>query len=896
MKREEVTGLFLSLASRNLPLGWTFGAMRTPMVSKVLFASTPAAAQPSKTRGMGLTYLLFILIMGVAFFAGIYLGSTLVQNGSSDLIMSGIPNTNNILAKWKNKDSESGHAVFLRGSDAKEEALHNKVLEDVPKSSHDKTMFSPVKTFAPSADVETAPRGNKDTASLLTSSSKFYASKLNYMTIKSTLLDAPVIAIGSYIYLDADNKYLLNNNNHMDMRMVFTNKKTGCETTLDQNGIAMYVNGWGTSDHKLYVEYGATQSGCMKLDSGTFLIEAETWYYVTVSFDSNANTVDLYINNNLVNRRQDSYHQIQTRRPFTLGQYQNGEFNLGGKMSHFTILHPTEPFNSQTVDRLMSLPVKGSDPMSLNVPGLVSFYTLHDEKIVNAGTAVDSIGTNHGVYSVLVEPTYDNINALGIKLVDGVGDNRVVTQEMLDLSDKLGRERRASIKDGMLHAWRAYKQYAWGKDELLPQSLRGQDNWGGMGVTLVDSLDTLWVMGLHSEFQEALQWVKTSLTFNRAGTVSVFETTIRELGGLLSAYDFSKNQTFLNKAVELGNLLMPAFGTQSGIPRGMVNFKTHAASGGWSGNSAILSELGTLQLEFRYLSYLTKDDKYEAAAMKPIQVLRRKAPKDGLYPIKVSVIDGSFTDSQITFGALGDSFYEYLLKVWIQGNRKETWLREMYDQAIDGVMSKLLQTSAGSELSFLADSNGYSIKRKMDHLVCFMPGALALGAYTNPDGIDSERSKRDLGVAKALMYTCYQMYHRQATGISPEYVEFPASGDMQVGSTAPFYILRPETAESLFILNQLTKDPIYRDWGWEIYSNIDRYCRTAHAYGAHPNVNSVNARPDDRMESFFLAETMKYLYLLQDPDNSIDVLNHYVINTEAHPLSVFGDDHTAVPP
>ncbi len=942
--------------------------MRTPQVSKVLFAGTPAAPV-TKARGTGFIYLLFIPIMGFVFYAGMYLGSSLVQNGSSELVIGGIPNTNNILAKWKGNEPEK-NGVSLRGSDAKEAKVHDVILEDIPKSSHNAPIVSPVKILPPKVVDETLPRPDdgapstlppaspefshntaivshgkvlpprvvhdtlprrpstlppapesthnaavvspgkvppsrvahdtlprRDDGALssLLSSSKFYASKLTSMTITNTLLDSPVIAVGTYIYLDADHKYRLNNDNALDMRMIFTNKKTGCETTLDQHGISMYVNGWGTSDHKLYVEYGATGSGCMKLDSGTFLIEAETWYYVAVSFDSNANTVDLYINNNLVSQQRDSFHQVQTHRPFTLGQYGNGEFNLGGKMSHFAVLHPLEPFNAHVVDLLMTLPLQ-ADAKAFNLPGLVSYYTLRDDKIAHAAAALDSVGTSHGVYSVIVEPTYDTVDGLGIKLINGVGDNRVVTQEMLEQSDKQGRERRESIKDGMTHAWKAYKQYAWGRDELMPQSLRGQDNWGGMGVTLVDSLDTLWVMGLRTEFNEALNWVKSSLSFDRAGTVSVFETTIRELGGLLSAYDLSKDNVFLNKAVELGNLLMPAFSTPSGIPKGMVNFKTHAASGGWSGNSAILSELGTLQLEFRYLSYATKDKKYEAAAMKPLQVMRTKSPKYGLYPIKVSVSDGGFTDSQVTFGALGDSFYEYLLKVWLQGNRQEKWLRDMYDRAMDGVMSKLLQTSAGTGLAFLGDYNGYSVKRKMDHLVCFMPGALALGAYTNPEGVDSERSKRDLSVAKALMYTCYQMYKRQATGISPEYVEFPANGDMQVGSTAPFYILRPETAESLFILNQLTKDPVYRDWGWEIYSNINRHCRTAHAYGAHPNVNSVNARPDDRMESFFLAETMKYLYLLQDPDNTIDILNHYVINTEAHPLSVFGADHTPVPP
>ena len=122
-----------------------------------------------------------------------------------------------------------------------------------------------------------------------------------------------------------------------------------------------------------------------------------------------------------------------------------------------------------------------------------------------------------------------------------------------------------------------------------------------------------------------------------------------------------------------------------------------------------------------------------------------------------------------------------------------------------------------------------------------------------------------------------------ATGIAPEFVEFSQGSDFHAGGNAPFYILRPETAESLFILSQLTGDPVYREWGWEIFQAIEKYCRTEVAYGGLSDVRNANVTPDDRMESFFLAETLKYLYLLQDPDTEIDVLNTHVFNTEAHP-------------
>ena len=125
------------------------------------------------------------------------------------------------------------------------------------------------------------------------------------------------------------------------------------------------------------------------------------------------------------------------------------------------------------------------------------------------------------------------------------------------------------------------------------------------------------------------------------------------------------------------------------------------------------------------------------------------------------------------------------------------------------------------------------------------------------------------------------------TGISPEYIQLSEGNDFGIGRGAPHYLLRPETVESFFILSQLTGDPIYREWGWEVFQAIEKACKTQFGYGELTNVQAVGAAPRDKMESFFLAETVKYLYLLFDPDTEIDVLNKHVFNTEAHPMRIF---------
>jgi len=469
------------------------------------------------------------------------------------------------------------------------------------------------------------------------------------------------------------------------------------------------------------------------------------------------------------------------------------------------------------------------------------------------------------------------------------------TQLKMD-SDVLARKRRVHVRNAMKHAWKGYKTYAWGSDELKPQSKQGQNNWGAQATTMVDALSTLWIMGMQDEFYEGRDYVRDNLTYDTVGEVSVFETTIRNLGGLLSAYDLSNDLVFLEKADDLGSRLLRSIGP-SGIPFGrtVLNHEDGKSyNQGWLGNNAVLAELGTIQLEFRYLAAATGKNEYATIVNRILPIIRKINPEDGLYSIYIqSSNDDSkprFGCERISFGAMGDSFYEYMLKVWIQGGRRETNLRNMYDRAMDGLHKKLIHKSNPNGLTYIAELNGESVERKMDHLACFMGGLLALGAYTSPHGLNSKNAQRDLLTAKAVTYTCYQMYAKTKTGLSSEFVSFQNSDvDFVAGSSAPFYILRPEVVESLYILHFLTGDPIYREWSWEIFLSIERFCRTSVAYGSLPNVDQTHLLPEDRMESFFLAETLKYLYLIQDPDSTIDILNTHVFNTEAHPLKLIND-------
>uniref|UniRef100_A0A8B9X7I6 alpha-1,2-Mannosidase n=1 Tax=Bos mutus grunniens TaxID=30521 RepID=A0A8B9X7I6_BOSMU len=437
-------------------------------------------------------------------------------------------------------------------------------------------------------------------------------------------------------------------------------------------------------------------------------------------------------------------------------------------------------------------------------------------------------------------------------------------------------------------AWAGYRKFAWGHGELKPLT-RSFSEWFGLGLTLIDALDTMWILGLKKEFQEARNWVSKRLLFQKDVDVNLFESTIRILGGLLSAFHLSGDILFLKKAEDFGNRLMPAFRTPSKIPYSDVNIGTGVAHPPrWTSDSTV-AEVTSIQLEFRELSRLTGDKKFQEAAeevTRRVHALHGKL--DGLVPMFINTNSGSFTHLGVfTLGARADSYYEYLLKQWIQGGKKERQLLEDYLEAVDGIRKHLLARSEPRKLTFVGELNHGRFSAKMDHLVCFLPGTLALGAH---HGLPAEHME----LAQALMDTCYQMYRQMETGLSPEIAHFnlhhtKAVKDVQVKAADRHNLLRPETVESLFYLYRLTGDRKYQDWGWEILHSFNTYTRVpSGGYSSISNVQDPrHPQPRDKMESFFLGETLKYLYLLFSDDPDLLSLDTYVFNTEAHPLPIW---------
>ena len=171
-------------------------------------------------------------------------------------------------------------------------------------------------------------------------------------------------------------------------------------------------------------------------------------------------------------------------------------------------------------------------------------------------------------------------------------------------------------------------------------------------------------------------------------------------------------------------------------------------------------------------------------------------------------------------------------------------------------------------------------------MVCFLAGNMALGWF-----FDQNRAYL-LDMGKELTKTCYQMYAKQETGLSPEIAYFNTEANVNeptltVRENDAQNLLRPELIESLYYLYFLTGDKIYQDWGWQIFQSFEKYTRQTDGYSSiHDVRHKDNIRPRDKMESFFLAETLKYLYLLFDEKNLFP-FDQWIFNTEAHPLPIY---------
>lgn len=443
---------------------------------------------------------------------------------------------------------------------------------------------------------------------------------------------------------------------------------------------------------------------------------------------------------------------------------------------------------------------------------------------------------------------------------------------------KTTENRRKAVRDEFLRSYRSYKKHAWKKDELAPLSGTGKDTFGGWAATLVDSLDTLWIMDLKAEFYEAaaaaaaLDWSST-----QDGAANLFETTIRHLGGLLGAYELSGVDSLLRKAHELGEMLYVAFDTPNRLPGFWLNYEDARAGRQVAGTHDPSASPASLSLEMTRLSQLTGDAKFYDAADRVTQFLARTQNDTllpGMWPVSLDFQQETVGDNTFSLGALADSLYEYLPKMYaLMGGvdpTYETLYRVSADVVMDNILYRPMVPDKDAGILFagdlhIGDEQQRDFVRESQHLTCFAGGMFALGGRL----LNMESHVR---IGEQLARGCGWAYGAFPTGVMPEIFELLAcptlepcawnegrwerEGDVMLTegfrhARDPRYILRPEAIESIFIMYRITADPQWQELAWTMFQSIKAVTSTELANAAiedvlnpkSPKIDSMEVRP-----------------------------------------------------
>ncbi|XP_051887218.1 LOW QUALITY PROTEIN: ER degradation-enhancing alpha-mannosidase-like protein 2 [Pristis pectinata] len=468
-------------------------------------------------------------------------------------------------------------------------------------------------------------------------------------------------------------------------------------------------------------------------------------------------------------------------------------------------------------------------------------------------------------------------------LVTGVGGNNAKGEEIREEAMARYRER---VKEMFYHAYNNYLENAFPYDELRPLTCDGQDTWGSFSLTLIDALDTLLVLGNVTEFQRVVHILQDGMNFNIDVNASVFETNIRVVGGLLSAHLLSKEGgiavepgwpctgPLLRLAEEAARRLLPAFQTPTGMPFGTVNLMNGVNPS--ETPVTCTAGIGTFILEFATLSRLTGDPVFEEVARKALDGLWKSRSDIGLVGNHIDVLTSKWVAQDAGIGAGVDSYFEYLVKGAIL----------LQDE---GLMSSFLDYE--KVIKNYTKFDDWYVWVQMYKGTVSMPVFQSLEAFW--PGLQSLIG--DINNAVKTFHNYYQVW-KQYGGL-PEFYSIPQGSTVDKREGYP---LRPELIESAMYLYRATGDPTFLELGRDVIEAIEKISRVDCGFATVRDLR--DHKLDNRMESFFLAETGEVSLSALRPDNFLHndgstfhtvttpygecVLGAggYLFNTEAHPI------------
>lgn len=458
-------------------------------------------------------------------------------------------------------------------------------------------------------------------------------------------------------------------------------------------------------------------------------------------------------------------------------------------------------------------------------------------------------------------------------------------------SQSMTPEEKTVIRDQIIemfdHAYGSYMKYAYPADELMPLSCRGRvrgqepnrgdidDSLGKFSLTLIDTLDTLVVLNKLDEFEDAVRKAVTDVRLDNDVVVSVFETNIRVLGGLLGAHVMADllrqrgermqwyRDELLHMAKELGHRLLPAFNTTSGLPYPKVNLRygvLNPLSRTGTESDTCTACAGTMILEFAALSRLSGESVFEEHARKALDVLwQRRQRGSDLVGTVINIHNEEWVRRDSGVGAGIDSYYEYLMKAYILLG--DNVFLERFNIHYSAIMKYISQPPL--LLNVHMHNPTVSVRSWMDSLLAFFPGLQVLR-----------------GDLKPAIETHEMLYQ-----VTKQHKFLPEAFTTEFRVHWGQHLLRPEFAESTYYLYKATGDPYYLRVGQSIVEKLNAYARVPCGFAAVQDVRT--GTHEDRMDSFFLAEMFKYLYLLFSEKSQLPIdVDDYIFTTEAHLLPV----------
>jgi len=421
----------------------------------------------------------------------------------------------------------------------------------------------------------------------------------------------------------------------------------------------------------------------------------------------------------------------------------------------------------------------------------------------------------------------------------------------------------AQVRDEFLHAWNGYRKFAWGFDEVKPLSGTSHDFFvtgHSFGLSIIEALDTLYVMELDGELAECVRWLRTHLDFDVDGDVQMFEAVIRMVAGLIAGYYATGERFLLDGARDLADRLLVCFTkSPTGAPYRFANLRSGAVRDPMNN----LAEIGSNILEFGDLSRLTGDKKYIDASMRAYETVIEKRSSLNLLGTNFDVERGVYTDAvDVAPDEPADSFYEYLWGGWQMFGIER--LRAWYRMLTDAMLK-------------------YKVVR-IDGRLWFQPVNYLTGALSGDTQLTELSSFYAELVAKGGDRAVGEAFYDSWTTVLDRYTLIPEVIDYATLAIVDArYGLRPEYANSAFDLWFLTGDEKYKRTAYQYFTALRANCRVTNGYTVLTDIRTRPMTPGDSFPAYAFSENFKYLYLMFADSPRFNGARYY-LNTEGKVL------------